>query len=422
VDLDELPPMRHRGRGSIRMKLALVASHPIQYQAPWFAALAQQCELEVLYCHRQDAAGQAAAGFGHQFQWDIPLLDGYRFRWLDNVAPRPSVDEYSGCDTPAIGAALRDGGFDACLVTGWYLKSFIQAIRACRRYGIPLLVRGDSQLATPRSIVTRVAKYWPYRWLLSQIDAHLFVGRANYDYLRHYGVGEGRLFFAPHFVDNDRFCRVAEEARLDGRAAALRASFGIPPDEALFLFAAKLIEKKRPVDFIEAIGRLNAGGRRVHGVVVGSGPLEPMLRRQAAERRAAVHFVGFKNQSEIPVCYAAADCLILPSDGRETWGLVVNEAMACDVPAIVSDAAGCAADLIVEGRTGFTFACGDVNALCDRIDTFLACRTADTQYFAGAPARHISTYSLARAVAGTFVALHAVLPAALPQPNICAAP
>lgn len=390
------------------MKLALVASHPIQYQAPWFRALARVVDLEVLYCHRQDAAGQAAAGFGQPFEWDIPLLDGYNFRWLENVSRHPGVEEFSGCDTPGIGRVLREGGFDACLVNGWYLKSCLQAIHACRQQHIPVLVRGDSQLKTFRPWTTRIAKYWPYRWFLSKIDAHLYVGRANRAYLRHYGVQERRLFFAPHFVDNDRFVEGADRARREGAATLLRAEHGAGPDEVVFLFAGKLIAKKRPGDFVEAIATLNARGVQARGFILGSGPLEAALRRQAAACGAPVQFLGFHNQRAMPTCYAAADCLVLPSDGGETWGLVVNEAMACGVPAIVSDAVGCAEDMVVEGETGFTYPCGDTGALADRMQSLVAGRTESSEHVRRQASAHAARYGVGPAVAGTLQALQFV--------------
>ena len=131
-------------------RLAIVTSHPIQYQAPWFRALAQVTDLDVFFCHRQDAAGQAEAGFGVAFDWDVPLLDGYRYHWLTNRSRRPDVSSLFGCDTPEIAGVIRDGGFDACLVCGWYLKSYLQAIQGCWRCGVPVLLRGDSQLGTVR--------------------------------------------------------------------------------------------------------------------------------------------------------------------------------------------------------------------------------------------------------------------------------
>jgi glycosyltransferase involved in cell wall biosynthesis len=391
-------------------RLAIVASHPIQYQAPWFRALAGRIDLEVLYCHRQDAEGQAAAGFGQPFEWDVPLFDGYRYRWLRNVSNQPGVERFGGCDIPGMAPILRDGGFDACLANGWYLKGYLQAIRAAWRVGIPVLMRGDSHLKTARRPFVRAAKYLPYRWLLRRIDAHLYVGRANYEYLRHYGVVDRRLFSVPHFVDNDWFADGAARARASGAAAAIRGSAGAQPDDVIFLFAGKLIEKKRPGDFVRAIAAVRADVP-VRGLVVGSGKMEDELRRLAADCRAPVHFLGFQNQSSMPECYAASDCLVVPSDGRETWGLVVNEAMACGLPAIVSDAAGCAEDLVVEGETGTTFPCGDVPALAHQIQVVASALSGDRRRYAGTVSARIARYSAESAAEGTITALRSVLSA-----------
>ncbi|HUL73830.1 MAG TPA: glycosyltransferase family 4 protein [Vicinamibacterales bacterium] len=394
-------------------RLAVVTSHPIQYQAPWFRALAQVVDLEVFFCHRQDGAGQADAGFGRTFDWDIPLLDGYRYRWLRNVAPRPSVDRFSGCNTPEIADLLRDGGFDACLVSGWYLRSYVQAIRACWALRMPVLMRGDSHLATPRSGLKTAAKYLPYRWLLRHLDAHLYVGQANRAYLQHYGVADERLFFAPHFVDNDRFAESAARARASGAAAALRAAAGATPDAPMFLFAGKLVAHKRASDFIQALAGLRASGRVVHGLIVGSGPDEAALRELAGTLGAPVHFTGFRNQSEMPVCYAAADCLVLPSIS-ETWGLVVNEAMACGLPAIVSDVAGSAEDLIETGATGYTYPAGGIPQLWDRMSEVASRLEQDRTAFALPVRRKIARYACDAAIVGTLQALEAVSPRVRP--------
>ncbi len=386
-------------------RVAVVASHPIQYQAPWYRELAKAVDLEVLFCHRQDAAGQAAAGFGVAFEWDVPLLEGYGHRWLQNVSTTPDVSRFSGCDTPEIARVLAAGGFGACIVNGWYLKSYVQAIRACRAVGLRVLVRGDSHLRTPRSAVKSALKYLPYRWFLNRIDAHLYVGRANRDYLKAYGVSDDRLFPVPHFVDNVFFARRAEQARTSGESARVRRELRIPDEALLFLFVGKFIEKKYPGDFVAACAlAARRAARPVHGLLVGDGPLRPAAERIAEQLDAPVRFAGFRNQTDLPVCYAAADALVLPSDGRETWGLVVNEAMACGLPAIVSRQAGCADDLLDEGRTGFTFSARRTDELADRMLQFL---DADRQSMSGHARRKVQGYTVARAVDGTLRALAA---------------
>src|SRR5262249_36150635 len=135
---------RHEGVG---MRLGFLVSHPIQYYAPLFRALAGLCDLTVYFAHRQTAEGQARAGFGVAFDWDIDRLSGYRSQFLTNVASRPSTDRYAGCDTPEVAREISAGRFDAVVVPGWALRSYWQAVRACRRAGVPVFVRGDCQLA-----------------------------------------------------------------------------------------------------------------------------------------------------------------------------------------------------------------------------------------------------------------------------------
>jgi glycosyltransferase involved in cell wall biosynthesis len=246
-------------------------------------------------------------------------------------------------------------------------------------------------------------KYLPYRWFLNRIDAHLYVGRANRDYLRSYGVPDGRLFFVPHFVDNAFFTDRSDRARDDGNARALRGSLGIGESALVFMFAGKFIEKKRPHDFIRACALAARQARgSVHGIMVGDGPLRTSSESLAAELGAPVHFVGFRNQTELPVCYAAADFLVLASDARETWGLVVNEAMACGLPALVTRQSGCADDLVQEGLTGFTYEVGDIAALADRM---AECGDIDIEVMRRRARAHVSKYSVDNAVEGTLIAL-----------------
>ncbi len=347
------------------MRLAIVTSHPIQYQAPWFRALARRVELHVFFCHRQDAVGQAAAGYGQSFSWDVPLLDGYEHSWLTNVAADPGVFSFRGCDTPGVADALGRGQFDACIVSGWYLKSYVQAILACRRQGLPVFLRGDSQRATDRPLITRALKYPLYRALLTSVDGHLAVGQSNRQYLEHYGVNPRRIWFVPHCVDDRWFAQRADAARSSGAVGELRRHLRLDDEERVVLFVGRLVDQKRPLDFVEAIGAVRRT-ERLAGVVVGSGPLAGALEARSRELGAGVRFAGFVNQSALPAYYAAARLLVLPSDSRETWGLVANEALSCGTPIVVSDHAGCAADLVTS-HTGRAYPCGNVGTLASAI-------------------------------------------------------
>lgn len=371
------------------MHLAVCASHPIQYQAPMFRELSRRLDLTVLFAGKSNPS-QPEEGFSVHWDWDVDLLGGYEHRFLRNVSARPGVGYFGGCDTPEVGAVLRAGRFDAVLLLGWHLKTFHQALIGAKIGRIPVLQRGDSQLGTPRSLVKRTVKALGYPLFLRAFDAALAVGSRSREYWRHYGYPEARIFFAPHGVDSDWFRDGATPEVRD----ATRARLGMAPDESVVLFAGKLIAKKRPLDLVAAVGRLNEAGRRVRILVAGSGPLEAEMLALARTAGTKVDLLGFCNQSAMPAVYAAADALVLPSDS-ETWGLVANEALACGTPVILSDSVGAAPDLVGDGGGGLGFPVGNVAALAAAIDQVM--RAAPT---AEAIAAKVREYSIQTAASG----------------------
>lgn len=350
------------------MKLAALISHPIQYYAPIFRALSAQCDLHVFFGQKVTPEQQAAAGFDKSFEWDIDLLSGYRSTFLENVASEPRPDRFSGCDTPEIGQFLRRGGFDGLLVMGWYLKSHFQAIWAAKRAGIPVMVRGDSHLGMPSGPVKRLTKSLFFPSFLKCFDAALVVGARNREYWKHYGYPDARMFASPHCVDTDWFAKHATPES----GVSLRRKMGISDSTPVALFAGKLIAFKRPGDLIAAAAQARKNGVPVEVLVAGSGPLEADMRTLAVSHNVPLHMLGFCNQSQMPAAYAAADVLVLPSSGRETWGLVANEALACGKPVLISDAVGCSPDLAANGRAGCTFPMGDVVACGQALSDLLS--------------------------------------------------
>lgn len=387
-------------------RLGVITTHPIQYQAPWFRAMAPhpELELEVFFCHYASPQQQAAAGFGVEFDWDIPLLEGYRYRFLKNVARDPSVSRFNGLDTPEIRDIIEQQHFDAVLVCGWHCKSFWQALRAAWKKGTPVLARGDSHLNTPRSRLKQAIKEPVYRWFIPRLDGCLAVGERSRQYYMHYGARPDRVFLVPHVIDTGWF-----EARLKELApkrAELRARWHLPEQSVIWLFAGKFIEIKRPMDFVHAIDAAARRGARVHGFMVGDGPLRPVCEMFVRNHCTPIRFSGFLNQSEIIAAYVVSDAVVVPSE-TETWGMVVTEAMTCGLPCFVSDQVGCGPDLVLPGHTGDVFAVGDTDA-CSRIvirNSADPYRTRELGYHARSRVRD---YSVDCAVNGVLDALSAV--------------
>jgi glycosyltransferase involved in cell wall biosynthesis len=391
------------------LRLAFLTTHPIQYQIPIFRRLARERGLEftVLFVMLPDDQ-QQGEGFGVRFQWDVPLLEGYRYEVLENVSRAPAVTTFRGCDTPAIGEVIRRLRLDALVVNGWGVKSCLQGLRACRRLQVPCVVRGEANLRRPRPWW----KHAMHRLLVRQYSACLYIGQANREFYEFHGVAPTKLFPALYCVENTRLA--ASAMAWNQRRPGLRDAFGVPWASVCFLFSGKLEAKKHPLALVRAFREVVGRVTGVHLLVVGDGALRAACEQYVVEHRLPVSFAGFLNQSRMPEAYAAADCLVLPSDHGETWGLVVNEAMACGLPAIVSDEVGCAADLIVERATGRTFQSGRWDQLVEcMLDMVEASPLLPSM--GEAARRQVAGYSAEAAADGIVQAARSVAAPAIPQ-------
>jgi glycosyltransferase involved in cell wall biosynthesis len=343
----------------VSVKLAFVASHPIQYQAPLFRELSRRpgVDFQALFLHDHGVKPSLDPQFGRVFSWDIPLLEGYEHRFLTNVALRPGVSPF-GQVNPELLSSLWAGEFDAVIVHGYNVISTMGAAVSPRRR-TRVLLRGENHRLEPRSLVKRAIKQIVLRAVFSRVDHFLPIGSLSREYFRAFGVVDSRMTIAPYSVDNDFFTERSQPAREHG--GEVRARYGLPEGIPLFLFAAKLLPKKRPLDLVRAFAEARLGGRA--GVVyVGDGELSAALAVETERLglRESVFRLGFRNQKEMPLLYGACDALVLPSD-IEPWGLAVNEAMACGAAPIVSNVVGAARDLIRDPEC--IFPAGDVPRL-----------------------------------------------------------
>ncbi len=343
------------------VRLAIVVSHPIQYYSPWFRSLATHTgiDLRVYYLWQAGAGSRNDPEFQREIAWDIDLLSGYNHEFVPNVARRAGSDHFFGLINPSLGRRLAAWRPHAVLLFGYAYISNLALVAWSRWHGWPLLFRGDSHLLGRKYISWRVR--WPLTFLYRQFAAFLPVGVANVAYFHALGAGDDRMFLAPHAVDATRFDPT--EPATQSAAREIRARLGIPREAQVVLFAGKFSRAKEPLALLEAF----LGMRRPGAVLlfVGSGTEETALRARAeGAMPGTIYFLPFANQSEMPVCYAAADLFVLPSSGLyETWGLAVNEAMHLGVPALVSDRVGCQQDLVTEGETGWVFSWDDPGSL-----------------------------------------------------------
>jgi len=341
-----------------------VVTHPIQYFAPLFRILAAEPGLELMVYY---GSGQGTTtpvvdpGFEEAFTWDVPLLEGYRYRFLPALRrDSPSVSPTRQVN-PSIVKEISRTRHDAVVVHGYTENTYLLAMLTAFVKRVPILMRGESHLRRePLPTAKRLAKSAALRALFSQVAGFLCIGTLNKEYYRYFGVPETRLFHCPYSVDNEFFRRHAEAP--ESRRLEIRARWGIHDDTPVILFAGKLLPRKQPLLLLEAYRRVRQG-HRCALLLAGDGPLRGEIESEIEKDAIPdVHITGFLNQTEMPLAYAAADLFVLPSR-HETWGLVVNEAMNFSLPIIVSDRVGCGPDLVRQGVNGEVFDHRSVNAL-----------------------------------------------------------
>jgi glycosyltransferase involved in cell wall biosynthesis len=382
------------------VRLSVVMTHPIQYYSPWFRYITERAagiHLTVHYCIIPTAK-QQGVGFDQAFEWDASVLAGYEHVVLRKPSEGRSIHSSSffGVTVPEIVTSVRQADPDVVLVPGWYSASLVMAAISARFRGLPVIYRGDTQmLGTTGSF--SIARYSRTRVMLHLFTHYLTVGQRNHDYLLRHRVPESRIFLSPHCVDNDFFAQSADS--VDRQVE--RKELGISRDAFVVLFAGKLEEKKRPWEVIEAAGMLPGP---VAVVIAGAGEMEARCRETAARSSTQVIFAGFRSQREIARLYAVADCLALPSDAGETWGLVVNEALAAGIPCIVSDRVGCGPDLIESGETGFVVPWSDTRAIAKSL-SIIQKQIAKGHSYVASCRKRADAYSFETATAGLRAAI-----------------
>jgi glycosyltransferase involved in cell wall biosynthesis len=334
------------GRTASRPRLGVLATHPIQYQAPLYQELDRRgaVDLDVAFLSSAGATSVHDSGFGVTLAWDIDLLGGYRSTVL---ARRPLVGKAAWL----VSASRWLRQQDIVVLHGHSDPDILLAAAACRLLGVPYLLRGDSQAESSAVGMRRIARHLVAGAVVRNAAGALPIGQRNAVFSQRYG----RIphYPAPYSVDNERFLAVSDAAR-PSRAERL-TSLGLDPGRTTVIFSGKLTARKRPLDVVRAIERC---GAELNLLLLGDGPLRAEVR--GYEGSLPVRCLGFINQAEMPCWYGSGDILALPS-GHEPWGLVVNEGMACGLIPVVSDAVGCGPDLV--RGVGEVFPVGDVDAL-----------------------------------------------------------
>lgn len=360
------------------LRLAYLVSHPIHYQSPLLRMIAAEPDIALTVFFQSDylLRPEVDPDYGVEIDWQADMIGGFDSVFLPRLG-RDNRPSFFRPWTYGFWKRLIDGRFDALWVHGYARFDNILAMMVARLLGLRVLVRDDvTEMSKRRGPLHRSLKRLFMIMLRGLCDGVTTVGTLNADYFRQQGIPADRHFLVPAAIDNRFFRDGASKARRE--EPNLRRELGIEADAPVILFVARLLDVKQPELLLTAYARI-AGAADLGSpylVFVGDGPLREVLAAEAARLGLTrVRLPGFEGQTRLPAYYAMADFLVLPSQ-YETWGFVVNEAMACGLPVIVSDRVGCRTDLVREGETGLIVPTGDVDALTAAMRRLLVDREA----------------------------------------------
>jgi glycosyltransferase involved in cell wall biosynthesis len=334
------------------VRVALLTEIISPYRIPVFNALARLkgIELHVIFLAETDPTQRDWLVYKDEIEFSYEVLPAWRWRWggwhiLVNRGMwsalgrcRPNSILCGGYNHPAFWEALTWTKFHSAHFAAWIESTSLDQRHpsVLSKFFKQMFIRNCVSFAVP--------------------------GKSSADYVRSMGAPAERIHTAPNAVDIRRFATLARLVR--EREQQCRAELVLP--RRYFLYAGRIVPEKGVFQLLEAYTRLAPELRSQVGLVfVGEGTARNELMKNAANiNPGTVVFPGFAQRDQLAAFYALAEVLVFPTLS-DPWGLVVNEAMACGLPIIATDVAGCTADLVHDRENGYVIPVANVGELAD---------------------------------------------------------
>jgi glycosyltransferase involved in cell wall biosynthesis len=337
------------------IRVAWVGGEPTPTRAPHLQALAARPEIDLSVVYATQTYQQRTWSVRHP---EAQVLRGWSL-------PTSRVLHHDYPITPGIWRFLGDGAFDLVVIAGWAVFAAQAAIVWCRRHDVPYLLNTENHFREPRPRWVKLVKGLVLPRVVPQAAGMLVSGTLAREHALHYGARPNSVIVFPNTPDVPLYAAKAD--RLRSRREDVRSRLGVEPKEVIVLQVGRLIPVKGADVLISAIaeaGRHTSVSIRL--VLTGEGPERMALERQALREGVPLTLTGQIEADDLVELYAAADIFCLLSR-RETWGIVVNEAMACGLPLVLSSAVGASGDLLESDRNGMLVAPGDIGGTADAV-------------------------------------------------------
>jgi len=342
----------------MKHRVAILSEIISPYRIPVFNALAQHesIDLKVIFLADTDPVLRQWPVYKDEIRFTCEVLPSRRFR--------------AGASqlllNARLAAALKGFAPEAIICGGYNYAASWQALMWARRRRVQFVLWSESNAHDARG-QNKFVEFLKVHFL-KRCDRFVVPGKSAFQYLRSLGSPAESIFTAPNAVDNAFFATQAEMVKRE--ADAFREKFRLP--SRFILFVGRLVAEKGVFDLLQAYAKLGSDLRSEVGLVfAGDGVSKTALSEKAkVTEPGTICFPGFAHREDLAGFYALAEALILPTHS-DTWGLAVNEAMACGLPIIVTDVAGCASDLVEDGWNGSVVPAANPDQLSAAINSLL---------------------------------------------------
>ncbi|QGQ94372.1 glycosyltransferase family 1 protein [Paenibacillus psychroresistens] len=335
-------------------KVMFITNIPTPYRVPWWNQLSDFVDLQVIFMDKTEK----------NRKWENVLQAGkFKYSIIGGVHVDFPKRDWTLHFNPGILYSLTKYKPQKLILGGYDSITTLLALCFAKLLRIECILWYESTQDSAnlrQSFLKRIKTF-----LINRFDKYAVPGESAKANLIALGVKPQVIYIAPNVVNNTYF----SEKSLEFRATkeALKADLGLP--DKVILFVGQLIERKGLHVLLEAYKELEDDS--VGLLIVGDGHLKAQYEAICSQHGLKfVKFVGFQDVNTLPRYFAISDLFVLPSH-REVWGLVVNEAMASELPVLCSKYAGCAYDLIQEGENGYTFDPHDATELAQKMALLL---------------------------------------------------